>query len=311
MLGNMSLRYKFKNTITYEAVKFDSVYISTADLKSIIAQQKKLSHSELQVTNEETGAVYLDNESIPKNTNVIVSRLPVANSNKRARMQANNHHHGQDKHGSGNGSGNISANGGSGGMNGSGGGGFSTREAMELVSTREMSEEERLKNAQRQSTKDFDLIRYTRGGGRGGHRGGRGGYGGHRPFLGPNYVCNKCGIPGHSIRDCKGVNTKAVKRSTGIPRDFLEKADSKEKGAVLTPSGEFAIHHLDREAYNNPKVEKAPFFDEGAPSDNTPTTQSSSSSTTTTVAVVASSKPTSKAKRKHTDDHYSGNNNDY
>lgn len=45
------------------------------------------------------------------------------------------------------------------------------------------------------------------------------------------------------------------------------KVDAKEKGALMTPSGEYAVPYIDREAYSNPKVEKAPFFDEGISAD--------------------------------------------
>lgn len=284
----MSVHYKFKNTINYDAVKFDGVYISNTDLKSIIAQQKKLNHSELQIVNEETGHSYKDDESIPKNTNVIVIRMPFANANKRPRLAANhnNHHNSSGNHHNnhhGNNSGNHqnsnsqSGTSSSSDYHSSSGAG---REVLELVSTKNMSEEEKIKYIQTQSTKDFDPARYARGG-RGGYRGGRGG-GGHRHFVHPGYTCRKCGIPGHSIYDCKMGARGMPKRSSGIPRDFLMKVDSKEKGALMTPSGEYAVPYIDREAYNNPKVEKAPFFEDGTPSDDTPT---SSSKTPTTLAI--------------------------
>lgn len=137
---------------------------------------------------------------------------------------------------------------------------------MELVSTKNMSEEEKIKYIQSQSTKDFDPTRYARSSRGGGGPGGRGAHRGH--FVpGPNYTCRKCGIPGHSIYDCKSSAMHKVKRSSGIPRDFLMKVDSKEKGALMTPSGEYAVPYIDREAYNNPKVEKAPFFEDGTPGD--------------------------------------------
>lgn len=143
------------------------------------------------------------------------------------------------------------------------------REAMELVASKVLTEEEKIKQIQSQSTKDFDSSRYARGGRGGAH--GRGG-GGYRQVPGPNYVCRKCGIPGHLIFDCKSSSMHKVKRSSGIPRDFLMKVDSKEKGALMTPSGEYAVPYIDREAYNNPKVEKAPFFEDGTPSDDNVTT---------------------------------------
>lgn len=145
-----------------------------------------------------------------------------------------------------------------------------SREALELVSTKNMTEEEKIKHIQMQSTRDFDPTRYARGS-RGGYRGGARG-GPHRHFIpGPNYICRKCGISGHSIYDCKMSAMHKVKRSSGIPRDFLMKVDSKEKGALMTPSGEYAVPYIDREAYNNPKVEKAPFFEDGPLSDDTTT----------------------------------------
>jgi len=294
----MSVHYKFKNTINYDAVKFDGVYISASDLKAVIVQQKKLGHSELQVENEETGQIYTDDQLIPKNSNIIVSRLPYANSNKRSRLMANqpyptrfaanlnngsvtsstslgnsnnnnhhhhNHHH-NNRHVTSTATSTLSSSAASslsGSMSIDNGG----REAMELVSNRTMSEEEKIKYIQSQSTKDFDPTRYARSG-RGGGFGGRGG--GRSHFIpGPGYTCRKCGIPGHSIYDCKSSAVHKPKRSSGIPRDFLLIVDSKEKGALMTPSGEYAVPYIDREAYNNPKVEKAPFFEDGTPSDET------------------------------------------
>lgn len=271
----MSVHYKFKNTINYSAVKFDGVYISASDLKNIIVQQNKLGHSELQIKNEETGQSYTDDQLIPKNTNIIASRLPFANSNKRTRLMAsqpypttrfssngtggsNNHQSHNNRH-SASSSTNSTSNHTSTSSEIGGG-----REAMELVSTKNMSEEEKIKYIQSQSTKDFDPNRYARGG-----RGG-GGLNGNRnrghTVPGPGYVCRKCGIPGHLINDCKSSTMHKVKRSSGIPRSFLIKVDSTEKGALVTPSGEHAIPIVDRDAYNNPKVEKAPFFEDGVPS---------------------------------------------
>lgn len=261
----MSVHYKFKNTIEYDAVKFDGVYISASNLRSIIIQQKKLGNSDLRLENEETHQLYADDQLIPKNTNIIVSRLPMASSNKRTRLAASSsasssHHNNRPQPVATPSSSNDGVSGG--------------REAMELVSNKNQTEEERKKYIQSQSTKDFDPALYARSG-RGGGLGGRGG---HRSHFVPRagYTCKKCGIPGHSIYDCKVSSMhKPVKRSSGIPRVFLTPVDPKEKGALLTPSGEYVVPILDREAYNNPKVEKAPFFEDGTPSDDIKTTSSS------------------------------------
>lgn len=314
----MSVHYKFKNTINYDAVKFDGVYISAADLKNKIIQQKKLGQSELQLENEETGLAYTDDQQIPKNTNIIVSRLPFANS-KRTRQAAsqpytsrfgpnpnssgstnnnpnnhsnninnnnhhhhhnhhnNHHHHNRHNHQSND---NVTSNSGltqasiAGGMASSSTGPSVTntsdlgggREALELVSSKTMSEEEKFKHIQSQSTREFEPSRYARGGG-GNRRGG----GAPRSTYGqvphPGYVCKKCSIPGHFISDCKASNKPQLRRSTGIPLAFLVKVDPKEKGARMTPSGEYAMSRIDLEAYRNPKKEKAPFFEDGTPSD--------------------------------------------
>lgn len=288
----MSVHYKFKNTIQYDNVKFDGVYISANDLKTIIVQQKKLGNSEIQLENEETGQAYADDQMIPKNTYIVVIRTPLSNSNKRTRL-ANNQPYPARFSNNSNSSGTTTNSFTNNNSNNArhhnnrippnnnslastsaattiGGNSLSNnREAMELVSTKNMSEEERLKSIQSQSTKDFDVSRYARGG-RGGGLGGRGGYRQHYA-PGPGYTCRKCGIPGHFINECKSSMHK-VKRSSGIPRDFLMKVDSKEKGALMTPSGEYAVPFIDREAYNNPKVEKAPFFEDGTPSDTKETT---------------------------------------
>lgn len=234
----MSVHYKFKNTIEYDAVKFDGVYISASDLKSIIVQQKKLGNSELQVENEETGQIYKEDENIPKNTNIIVIRLPCVN--KRTRNHPNQPYLSPTT------SNNSSIG----------------REAMELVSTKDMNEEEKIKYIKSQSTKDFDPARYARG-----NRGRP-----HGKIPGAGYTCRKCGIPGHLVYDCKSSMMPKVKRSSGIPRDFLMPVDSKEKGALMTPDGGYAVPIIDREAYNNPKIEKAPFFEDGTHNDKDETT---------------------------------------
>lgn len=314
----MSIHYKFKNEINYDSIKFDGVWISAADLKSTIVQQKKLGQSELQLENEETRQIYTDDQQIPKNTNIIVLRLPSV-STKRTRMNASqpypsrfsnnanssgttasgnvshgqhsnqhhghhnyhhNHHHHNRHHMNNLNSNNnrsnqptssssLSSSTSHNNNNGADAGGG--REAMELVSSKTMTEEEKIKYIQSQSTKDFDPSRYARGGRGGAH--GRGGGGGYRHVPGPGYICRKCGIPGHLIFDCKSSSMHKVKRSSGIPRDFLMKVDSKEKGALMTPSGEYAVPYIDREAYNNPKVEKAPFFEDGTPSDDNVTSR--------------------------------------
>ena len=58
----------------------------------------------------------------------------------------------------------------------------------------------------------------------------------------PNYRCNKCHVPGHFIHDCpllKKPNQlqNIVKKTTGIPRSFLEPVTADTPGAKINNQG--------------------------------------------------------------------------
>jgi len=76
----MSVHYKFKAALEFSTITFDGIHISVADLKSAIIDQKKLAKnadSDLQITNAQTEEIYDDEATlIPKNTSVIVARVP-------------------------------------------------------------------------------------------------------------------------------------------------------------------------------------------------------------------------------------------
>lgn len=62
----------------------------------------------------------------------------------------------------------------------------------------------------------------------------------HRPPP-PNYVCFRCGQPGHWIQQCptngdQRFDIKKLKRPTGIPKTFLKQVDS-SKASVMLPDG--------------------------------------------------------------------------
>ena len=69
----------------------------------------------------------------------------------------------------------------------------------------------------------------------------------------PTYVCHKCNQGGHWIHDCPGikdvrgnlVDSKTVKRPTGIPQDFLMKVDPGTPGAYLDKCGHYMIPKKD------------------------------------------------------------------
>jgi len=79
------IHYKFKSSKDYDTLTFDGLHISLGDLKKAILQHKKLAKSidfDLQIVNAQSREVYKDNEElIPKNTSVVVARIPVGKSN--------------------------------------------------------------------------------------------------------------------------------------------------------------------------------------------------------------------------------------
>ena len=99
----MSVHYKFKSGKEAHTITFDSLHISVGELKKSIMQQRKIGKTaelDLQITNAQTKegmliveSLILDTKNvslvyetdsilIPKNTSVIVARVPVANSKK-------------------------------------------------------------------------------------------------------------------------------------------------------------------------------------------------------------------------------------
>lgn len=83
----MSVHYKFKSSLDFDTVTFDGLHISVGELKKNILQQKKIGKGadfDLQITNAQTKEVYTsDDYLIPKNTSVIVARVPVTTTGRK------------------------------------------------------------------------------------------------------------------------------------------------------------------------------------------------------------------------------------
>lgn len=77
----MSVRYRFKNDLTYSHLNIDGVHISVKDLKRSIVEHKKfdrITDFDLVVTESGSGDKYeKDDDLILKNTSLIVLRLPL------------------------------------------------------------------------------------------------------------------------------------------------------------------------------------------------------------------------------------------
>lgn len=82
------IHYKFKSSKDYDTLTFDGLHISLADLKKAIMQHKKMTKTgsldfDLQIVNAQTREVYKEaDELIPKNTSVVVARIPVGRTSK-------------------------------------------------------------------------------------------------------------------------------------------------------------------------------------------------------------------------------------
>ncbi|XP_075345872.1 E3 ubiquitin-protein ligase RBBP6-like [Mycteria americana] len=74
------VHYKFSSKMSYDTVTFSGLHISLCDLKRQIMSREKLkvSNCDLQITNAQTKEEYTDdNALIPRNSSVIVRRIPV------------------------------------------------------------------------------------------------------------------------------------------------------------------------------------------------------------------------------------------
>ncbi|XP_075346377.1 E3 ubiquitin-protein ligase RBBP6-like [Mycteria americana] len=74
------VHYKFSSKLNYDTVTFNGLNISLCDLKRQImsCEKLKVANCDLQITNAQTKEEYTDdNALIPRNSSVIVRRIPV------------------------------------------------------------------------------------------------------------------------------------------------------------------------------------------------------------------------------------------
>ncbi|KAK4805862.1 hypothetical protein QYF61_025729 [Mycteria americana] len=220
------VHYKFSSKMSYDTVTFNGLHISLCDLKRQIMSREKLkvANCDLQITNAQTKEEYADdNALIPRNSSVIVRRIPVGGVKATSKTYVISRSEPIDD---------SSAP-------------ISLAQLIQTANLAEANapEEEKVKAVMIQSCQQYDPINYLR-----------------KP-LGPpppSYTCFRCGKPGHYIKNCPTHGDKNVepvpriKKSTGIPRSFMiEVEDPTTKGAMLTSTGKYAIPTISAYAVDN------------------------------------------------------------
>jgi hypothetical protein len=290
-----AVHYKFRSAKHFGRVQFEGDFIQLAELKVAIVEQEKLQFGEdfdLQVVDAQTQEEYYDEETlIPKNTSVIVKRVPAGQKQgilSQIALARKNERFAEilDRSTGGTGAtagaiaaaarqvlaGNLgpstTANT---GMTGS-----------EPVRLRRGDEDTRLASvalAAGAGDSGPNPRNIQRPGGRVTAPGAMDGPppGAQPP---PGYICHRCGEPGHYIQHCTAnlegdVNIIRVKRPTGIPRSMLKTIDAPVDGGteLQLPGGKFVtLATDDREFSKEPLAVRMARLAEaraGAREDNT------------------------------------------
>ena len=217
----MSVRYKFKNDLAFTTLHIDGFDISVIDLKKAIHQAKKMGRItdfDLIITNSETEEAYAkDEDLVPKNTSLIVAKHPLPQGQKKVWEEEKN----ASVTGTGNPSDSSLDH-----KNSS-----SNLFKISSLESSDLTEDDRISQMMANSTDMYNQKNWQ-------HIKGRNAYAGQK--VPPTYRCNKCQVPGHFIHDCpllvRGLGPE-VKRTTGIPRSFLEPCKPDTKGAKINPQG--------------------------------------------------------------------------
>ncbi|KAG6551945.1 hypothetical protein Mapa_006562 [Marchantia paleacea] len=262
----MALHFKFRSAVEYDSVNIEGHFISVANLKDKIIVAKNLGKGtdfDLLITNAQTGEEYSDDAFlVPKNTSVIIKRVPATRTKPVLRVDDQPKSQSADQSGSELMKGPDSSSQPSVFQD-------VTADSMDdfgvdlyaipqpVPSKIDKDENSRItalvnKSAaewQRQTQeayaggRGFGRLAYGRGISRGR------GYGRAVPPQG--YVCHRCGQPGHFIQHCPTngdptYDIRRVKLPVGIPKTRL-KAD--QEGSYILPDGSVAVMQPDESVF--------------------------------------------------------------
>jgi len=221
-----SIHYKFRSLTTFKTVNFDTLYVSTKELKRAIFDGEGLSDEmfELDVESSHSKRAYADDDIIPRNSSLIIKRLPRSDASKLPKVQDSSTSGVVSKMKSKTFTPNMSF--------------------LKTDDFSQMTEEQRLECVQQVSYEKYHPANYQR----------------KTKCASLNdpppisYTCNRCNQPGHWVKNCPMAN---VKRTTGIPIEDLIETTPDHPYAMLHPSGRFMVHRMHVNARMSSKV-KAP-----------------------------------------------------
>ncbi|PAV80120.1 hypothetical protein WR25_24732 [Diploscapter pachys] len=207
-----SIFYKFRSTIDYKTYQFDGLHISGSDLKRAICSRESIRAEsfDLILQNAHTKRTYSNDDLIPRNSSIVIQRVPRDDAEKLPKIQGVN---------AGIVTQNESAAGSSKGLD---------HIAADVFD--KMTEEERLAHVEKVSTAPYRPENFQRGK--------TNIMSGPPP---PTYTCNRCYQPGHWFKNCPMLTQK---RTTGIPSQELVETTPDDPQAMLHPSGKYVIHKL-------------------------------------------------------------------
>ncbi|EYC01939.1 hypothetical protein Y032_0103g3548 [Ancylostoma ceylanicum] len=229
-----SIHYKFRATLEYKTLQFDGLHITGADLKKEICSKEGIRAEafDLLLQNAHTKRSYTAEELIPRNSSIIVQRVPREDAEKLPKIQGVN-------------TGVVVRN--------------TTTETGAVVPSHmnpeefeKLSEEDQIAHIKDVSTAKYHSSNFQKKT--------TNIMSGPPP---PTYTCNRCYQPGHWCKNCPML---ATKRTTGIPSQELMETTAEDPLAMLHPSGKLVVpimhwkarQHTKKIAEEGPAVERVP-----------------------------------------------------